>query len=69
MSQCTSTFEVDLPILVAFHTQSIISHIKVRETLYFANLFKIKFKVTLNIGVTEGVTKFKFEGLNWKTAV
>ena len=23
------------------------------ETLYFANVFKIKFKVTLNIGVTE----------------
>jgi hypothetical protein len=23
------------------------------ETLYFANLFKIKFKVTLNIGVTK----------------
>jgi hypothetical protein len=23
------------------------------ETLYFANLFKIKLKVTLNIGVTE----------------
>ena len=53
MSQCTSTFEVDLPILVAFYTQSISSSIKVRETLYFANPFRIKFKVTLNIGVTE----------------
>jgi len=36
-----------------FHTQNISSRIKVRETLYFANPFKIKFKVTLNIGVTE----------------
>jgi hypothetical protein len=44
---------VDLPISVVFHTQSISSRIKVRETLYFANPFKIKFKVTLNIGVTE----------------
>ena len=44
---------MDLPISVTFYTQSISSSTKVRETLYFANLFRIKFKVTLNIGVTE----------------
>ena len=44
---------MDLPILVTFHTQSINSRIKVQETLYFANPFKIKFKVTfVNIGVS-----------------
>ena len=60
MSQCTSAFEMYLPILVTFHTQSISSHIKVWETLYFANLFKIKFKVTLNIGVTKVWPLFMF---------
>ena len=53
MSQHTSTFEADLPISVVFHTQSISSCIKVQETLYFANPFRIKLKVTLNIGVTK----------------
>ena len=48
-----STFEVGIPILVAFHTQSLRPHLKVRKTLYLVNPFRIKFKVTLNIGPAE----------------
>ena len=48
-----STFEVVIPILVAFHTQSLRPHLRVQKTLYLANLFRIKFKVTLNIGPAE----------------
>jgi len=48
-----STFEVVLPILVAFHTQSLRPHLRVRKTLYLVNPFRIKFKVTLNIGPAE----------------
>ena len=48
-----STFEVVLPILVAFHTQSLRPHLRVRKTLYLVNPFRIKSKVTLNIGLTE----------------
>ena len=46
-----STFEVVISILVAIHTQSLRPHLNVRETLYLVNPFRIKFKVTLNIGV------------------
>ena len=52
---------MDLPISVAFYTQSISSRIKVREILYFANPFRIKFKVTLNIGVTDVSVKVSSE--------
>jgi hypothetical protein len=48
-----STFEGVIPILVAFHTQSLRPHLRVRKTLYLVNPFKIKFKVTLNIGPAE----------------
>jgi hypothetical protein len=53
-----STFEVGIPILVAFHTQSLKPHLKVRKTLYLVNPFRIKFKVTLNIGPTEVLVPF-----------
>ena len=48
-----STFEVVIPILVAFHAQSLRPHLRVQKTLYLVNPFKIKFKVTLNIGPAE----------------
>ena len=48
-----STFEVVIFILVAIHTQSLRPHLNVQKTLYLVNLFRIKFEVTLDIGVLE----------------
>ena len=45
-----SKFKVDIPILDAFHSQSFGLHLNGANSFNFANPFKIKFKVWLNIG-------------------
>ena len=63
--KCLSTLIVHLPVLATTPTKNVVSHLISIKTLNIGNTFKPKFKVHLNIEVTEVSSVMYVDGFKY----